>query len=327
MTKPLRIVVLGGGGIGSVVAAHLARTEHDVTLVTRGEHLSAIGTNHLEVRGLANFTSELDAAETASGDCDVLIVATKTPDTVSALESVSSLRPASVTSLQNGLLKEKFLITSFGVERVLGATTMIGATRILPGVVEYTLDGVTALGELDGQMTQRVEALAESWNESGLKMMAVTDVLAHEWAKQAIQAAAAPLAVLTNLPSYLLWGTRPLAEEIVLMIREVADVARHLGIELSDYKGYGFDVRAVATESPESAVERVLSCGAALLAAGKTEVVISMLQDVRARRRTEIEETVGFVVSEADRLGVKTPLLDFVYQVVCGIEQALGVRA
>lgn len=319
-------MILGAGGIGSVVAAHLAKTRHDVTLVARGEHLHAILERGLEVRGLRSFTTDVDAAETAAGACDLLVVATKTPDTETALASVASLRPAAALSLQNGLLKDRTLTDLFGTERVIGAATMIGASRTAPGVVEQTLDGVTVLGELEGAVTTRVQEIVDAWSRAGLATLAVDDVRSHEWAKQAIQAAVSPLAVMTNLPSHLIWGTRPLAESVVLVVQEVAHVAGALGIELSDFEGYGFDVRAIATESAEAATQRILDRGAALIAAGKTDIIISMLQDVRSGRRTEIDETAGFVVSEAERLGIETPRLSFACEVVRGIEIATGTR-
>ena len=137
-------------------AAFLARAGHDVRLVARGEHLAAIRAHGLSVRGLADFVASPAAVETADGAADVLIVATKTPDTEEALERVGDLRAATVFSMQNGVRKNALLAERFGASRVLGATTMVGATRSAPGVVEYTLDGITAVGELDGPRSVRV---------------------------------------------------------------------------------------------------------------------------------------------------------------------------
>ena len=292
----MRIVVLGAGGVGSIVAAFFARAGHDVSLVARGEHLAAVRERGLQVTGLSAFTATVEAAETATGECDALILATKTPDTRAALRAVEGLRPALSLSLQNGVAKDRVLAAAF--PPVTGATTMIGATRTGPGVVAHTLDGATYVGP-------EATELAQAWNGSGLPMTVVEDVLAHEWAKQALQGAAATLAVASDLPNHLvhLRLARPMAE----VIREVAAVAAANGIELAAGEDYGFDVRAIATEPLEQAVARVVARGEQLVAAGKTEIVVSMLQDVRAGRPTEIEETAGYVVAEADRLGIPVP--------------------
>ncbi len=322
----MRFVVLGAGGIGCVVAAHLARGGHDVTLVARGQQLDAIREWGLEVRGLRQFLVPVDAAPTASGPCDVLVVATKTPDTIAALGTVRDLDVGAAVSLQNGVLKDRLLADKLRSDAVLGGTTMIGGERIAPGIVEFTLDGMTALGELGAPVSERVRRIAAAWNEAGLSMVAVDDIEAHEWAKQILQAAVSPLSVLADQPIHLLWGLRPFAEALVRLMREAGAVAAALGVTPSSYKGYGFDVPAILSEPSEAAVRRIQDRGAAMVAAGKTSTVVSMLQDVRSGRPTELEETAGFVVAEGRRLGVAVPLLEFTCELVRGAEQAHRAR-
>ena len=235
---------------------------------------------------------------------------------------MEGLRPQAALSLQNGVLKDDVLAAAFGRPAVLGATTMLGATRSAPGVVDFTLDGPTVAGELAGPPSARLARLAEAWNASGLRLQAVDDIAAHEWAKQALQAAMAPLSVLTNRPAHLIWGTPALAGSLVTMVREAAAVAAALGIELSHDAAYGFDMAALAGLPVAEATGLVLARGAEVAAAGRTEIVISMLQDVRAGRPTEIEETVGHVVRLAGGLGVAVPVLAFACEVVRGIEAA-----
>jgi 2-dehydropantoate 2-reductase len=301
----MRIVILGGGGIGSIVAAFFARAGHDVTLVTRGAHLDAVRARGIAVTGLAEFTAQVAVAERAAGACDAFVLSTKTPDTRAALEAVRGLAPRISLSLQNGVAKDHVLAEAF--EPVVGATTMVGATRTAPGAVAYTLDGATYAGA-------EAAELAEAWNATGLQMVVVEDILGHEWAKQALQGPAATLAVASDLPNHLvhLRLARPFAEAL----REVAAVARAAGVELAAGEDYGFDVRAMADGPLEDAIARVTRRGEQLVAAGKTEIVVSMLQDVRAGRPTEIEETAGYVVAEADRLGVPVPNLALLCDIV-----------
>lgn len=320
-------VILGAGGVGSVCAAFLARDGHAVRLVARSEQLDAVRERGLRVQALADFEVMVDAVAEAAGPCEVLVVATKTPDTGAALARVVGLRPRLALSLQNGVRKTAQLADALGAEPVIGATTMIGATRSAPGVAEYTLDGVTVVGELKAPVSPRVQALADAWNGAGLHMRTVDDILAHEWAKQALQAGASPLAALTHLPSHLIYGTPPLARTLVAMVREVAAVAAALGIELSPDESYGFDMRAIATDPVDTAVARVVARGDELAALGKTRIMLSMGQDIRTGRRTEIEETGGHVVAEGDRLGVPAPMLRMACELIRGIEQASGARA
>ena len=323
----MEIVVLGAGGIGSVCAAHFSHAGHRVRLVARGEQLRAVNRDGLRIQGLAELHARPQAVEEASGACDLVVVATKTPDTAAALERVRGLEPALALSLQNGVRKTAELRQAFGEQPVIGAACMIGATRAAPGVAEYTLDGVTAAGELGAPVSARVAALADAWNAAGLHMRAVDDVLAHEWAKQALQAGAAPLAALTNLASHDIYATPPLARTLVELAREVGAVAAALGIELSPDESYGYDMRAIAAGPLDQAVARIVARGERLKALGKTRIMLSMGQDMRAGRPTEIEETVGHVVAEGDRLGVPVPALRTACDVIRGIEQATGVRS
>ncbi len=247
----------------------------------------------------------MHVADSADGVCDAFVLSTKTPDTRAALEAVAGLRPSVSLSLQNGVAKDHELAEVF--DPVVGATTMVGATRTAPGAVAYTLDGATYVGA-------EAAELADAWNATGLQMTVVEDILGHEWAKQALQGPAATLAVASDLPNHLvhLRLARPFAEAL----REVAAVARAAGVELAAGEDYGFDVRAMADGSLEDAVARVIRRGEQLVAAGKTEIVVSMLQDVRAGRPTEIEETAGYVVAEADRLGVPVPKLELLCDLV-----------
>lgn len=322
----MRFVVLGAGGVGSVVGAHLAQAGHDVLLIARPGHVRAIFERGLEITGARSFRVRVPAAVDASGldECDVLIVTCKTPDTVAALDSVSHLQLQACCSLQNGVLKDAQLAAVFGRDRVVGACTMIGGARLADGLVEFTLDDATFFGELDGRPSERVEGIVQAFVESGLGAKAVDDVVSFEWTKQALQSASAPLSALTNLPMHLIWSIRPLAELLVSLVRETAAVAHALGVELTDYSGFGFDLRAVDRLPFEQAVELVLRRGEEVTARGRTGILTSMLQDVRAGRRTEIEETVGHVVREAERLGVPVPQTTLVYKAVRGIDLALA---
>ena len=194
--------------------------------------------------GLAEFTTPVTVAERPDGACDALILATKTLDTRSALAAVEGLRPALSLSLQNGVAKDGVLAETFAP--VVGATTMVAASRTGPGAVAYTLDGATYVG---GEAAE----LAEAWNATGLHMTVVDNVLGHEWAKQALQGPAATLAVASDLPNHLVHLR--LARPFALALREVAAVADAAGIELAAGEDYGFDVRAMAAEADRRGVD------------------------------------------------------------------------
>ena len=219
----MRVVILGAGGVGSVVAGHLARHGVDAVMIARPGHARAVQQNGLRLTGLSAFRVRLPAYADAStlDTADVLLITVKTKDMPRALASVKHLRIDSVASLQNGVVKNDQMARVFGAEKVVGATTMIGATLVRDGEVNYTLDGITFFGEPDGTCSERVNHLAQTFIDAGLKAAAVENIVSIEWTKQAIQNPFARLAALTRLPVHLVWSSPELAPLSVHMFREI----------------------------------------------------------------------------------------------------------
>ncbi len=319
----MRVVVFGAGGVGSVVAGHLARRGVEVVMVARPGHAKAVEESGLRLRGLAEFRVAVPARTDAAGleGADVLLIAVKTRDTEAALAGTRHLQVGCVASLQNGVVKNGQMAEVFGADRVVGATTMIGATLVGDGEVDYTLDGITFFGERDGTRSERVDAIARAFVDAGLEAAAVENIQSIEWTKQAIQNPFAPLAATTRLPVHLVWSSPELATLSVHMFREVAAVASALEIPLSQHPAWSlFDLETLRDAPVDEAVAMLVGVGERVVASGRTHIVPSMLQDVLAGKRTEIEETVGHVYREGCRLGVPVPYTEMAYRSVRAIE-------
>jgi 2-dehydropantoate 2-reductase len=256
-----------------------------------------------------------------------LLIAVKTKDMRQALEGVRHLEVGCVASLQNGVVKTQQMVDVFGAEKVVGATTMIGATLVGHGEVHYTLDGITFFGEPAGPRSQRVDQIARAFVEAGLPSAAVDNIVSIEWTKQAIQNPFAPLAAMSRLPVHLVWSSPELATLSVHMFREVAAVAEALEIPLSEHPAWSlFDLKTLRDAPLPEAVKMLVGVGEQVTRSGRTHIIPSMLQDVVAGKRTEIEETVGHVFHEGQRLGVSVPYTEFAYRAVRAIEDAYENR-
>ena len=325
----MRVVILGAGGVGSVVAGHLARHGADVVMIARPGHARAVRQNGLRLTGLSDFRVRLPAYADAStlDSAAVVLISVKTKDMPRALASVKHLRVGSVASLQNGVVKNAQMARVFGADTVVGATTMIGATLVRDGEVDYSLDGITFFGEPDGTRSTRVDRLAQMFVDAGLKAAAVENIVSIEWTKQAIQNPFAPLAALTRLPVHLVWSSPELATLSVHMFREVAAVADALGIPLSDHAAWSLFNQQTLRDAPfDEAVHMLVGVGQQVARSGRTHIIPSMLQDVLAAKKTEIEETVGHVFKEGQRLGIPVPYTEFAYRAVRAIEDQYPAR-
>ena len=325
----MRVVILGAGGVGSVIAGHLARIGRDVVMIARPGHAQAVQENGLQLTGLSDFRVQVPAYPDASHleSADVLLIAVKTKDMQRALDGVKHLKIGCVASLQNGVVKNDQMVQVFGPDKVVGATTMIGATLVKDGEVNYTLDGITFFGERDSTRSDRVDQIAQAFLDAGLKVAAVANIVSIEWTKQAIQNPFAPLAAITRLPVHLVWSSPELATLSVHMFREVAAVADALHITLSEHPAWSlFDQKTLGDAPLDDAVSMLVSVGQQVAQSGRTHIIPSMLQDVLAGKKTEIEETVGHVFKEGQRLGIPVPYTEFAYRAVRAIEDHYSGR-
>ncbi|RLA46040.1 MAG: hypothetical protein DRR06_05990 [Gammaproteobacteria bacterium] len=319
----MRIIILGAGGVGSVIAGHLAKVGVDVIMIARPGHCQVSSQDGLQLTGLSDFRIKVPAYTDASNldSADVLLIAVKTKDMQTSLEGVKHLDVGCVASLQNGVVKNKQMAEVFGADKVLGATTMIGATLVQDGEVDYSLDGITFFGERDGPRSDRVDALVKAFLDSGLNAVASENINSIEWTKQAIQNPFAPIAAITRLPVHLVWSSPELATLSVHMYREVAAVAEALQITLSDHEAWSVLHQKTLKDAPfKQAVKMLVLAGKQVSESGRTHIIPSMLQDVLACKKTEIEETVGHVFKEGIRLGIPVPYTEFAYRTVRAIE-------
>lgn len=325
----MRVVVLGAGGVGSVVAGYLARAGYDVVMLARPGHAAKVQQDGLQVTGIERFHVRVpafaDAKELRSAD--MLIIAVKTKDMTRALEGVAHMQVGGVASVQNGVVKNEQIASIFGWDKVVGATTMIGASLLRDGEVEYTLDGITFFGELDKRQSERTNRIVELFVKSGLKGAVADDIESVEWTKQAFQNPFAPLSAMTRLPVHLVWSSPQLATLSVHMFREVAAVAKARGVALSKHPAWSlFNIETWRDAPFQEAVQMINTVGARVTSSGRTHIIPSMLQDVLAGKQTEIEETVGYVMKEGQRLSVPVPYTEFAYRTVKAIEEHYADR-
>ena len=325
----MQVVVLGAGGVGSVVAGYLARAGYDVVMLARPGHAAKVRQDGLQITGLEKFHVRVPAFADAQDlrTADMLIITVKTKDMTRALAGVAHLQVGGVASLQNGVVKNEQIAAVFGWEKVVGATTMIGAAILKDGEVEYTLDGVTFFGELDNRPSERVNQIVDLFVQSGLKGAVADDIEAVEWTKQAFQNPFAPLSTITRLPVHLVWSSPELAALSVHMFREVVVVAKARGVSLSQHPAWSLFNIEIWRDAPfNEAVKMINDVGARVTATGRTHIIPSMLQDVLAGKQTEIEETVGYVMKEGQRLGIPVPYTEFAYRTVKAIEENYNTR-
>lgn len=307
----MRIAVLGAGAIGAYLGAKLAAADADVVLIARGPHCAAMRSDGLRVIGDCDeFTVHPPVTDdpTEAGQADVVILGLKAHQYSSAAPLLKPLMCTGtcVVAAQNGIPwwyfhrsggpHEGRRIESVdphgAVSTVIPATRTIGcvvycSTQLeRPGVVRFLEGKRFALGEPDGSRSERCEAVSKELRKAGLKAPVVENIREHIWLKLMGNAVFNPLSALTRATMAEICGyphTRSTAER---MMGEIVEVAASLGV------------------TPRVSIEARLA-GAEAVGAHKT----SMLQDLEAGKRLELDAILTAVLELADLTGVKVPSL------------------
>ncbi|MGB2876119.1 MAG: ketopantoate reductase family protein [Gaiellaceae bacterium] len=283
--------------IGSLYAAHLGRVCEVSVLCRRQEHARALNEQGLRVSGRHDFVTQLQAAidPAALPEPELAIVATKTTELEQAAALLEGYWPgAAVMTVQNGLGAEE----AFGARRVISAVTFMSGTRHLDTHVEYILDTETWLGPYAETPYELVEEAAELIVESGLKARPFTDLRPAQWSKLIFNATVNTVAALTGLPHDSHFAAREgpgdLGHLVYDLIAEGKRVAEAAGVELLEDP---WEMNVHATERGSRHFP-------------------SMLEDVEARRPTEVDAINGSLVLEAARHGIDAPLQTALYRLV-----------
>ena len=272
----MEIVVLGAGSLGSLVGGLCAR-EHRVTLVGRDPHIGAVRDSGLHVGGAFDFTVHPAARTDPPPTADLALVTVKAFDTEAAARDLADCDLDAVCSLQNGLGNEEVLAAH--LDGVLAGTCTYGARLVEPGRVECTGIGEIALGAPDGGDSAHAGRVGRALQAAGIETAVADDMPRRRWEKLAINAGINPTTALARVPNGAL-NNGPLAGIAREAARETARVAREQGVDLGD-------------EAAVAALDGVVEATAANTS--------SMLQDVAAGRRTEIDAINGAVLDRAGR--------------------------
>ena len=303
----MRVCIVGCGAVGSLFAANLAQLD-DVEVWAYDlarDHVDAINRDGLRLSGAGDVVGRVrataDAGELPS--CEFGIVATKAMHTASAIDATAAaFAHGCVATVQNGIGNEEAIAER--VERVIRGTTFPAGKVVAPGHVQWDVKGDTTLGPFEPQPAPvaEIERLADACTRAGMPAQAVADARGPQWRKVIFNAATNPIGALTGLTHGRVCENAGLRRLVSGLVDEGKAVATAERIELD--------------ADPEELIDH----------AAKPDVAYdhkaSMLQDVEARRPTEIDYLNGGIVRFGKWRGVATPLNKAVWALVRGVEES-----
>jgi len=301
----MRFAILGSGAVGGYYGAKLAKAGHDVTFVARGAHLDAIRARGLEIKSpaLGDFTVHARAEQDTSrvGPVDVVLFAVKAYDNASALPLLAPMlgEGTVVLTVQNGVDSAADVASAAGEARTLGGTTYIATALEAPGLIVQTgthrrIVFGEAFGDLP-RMTDRVQAIHEAFRGADIQSFAVEDGRVPVWEKFVFLAALAGFTGAARLPIGPVWSDPFTKAQFLAGCREIEAVARAEGVPVA-----------------ADVVERIVPYVEGIPGTMRS----SLLIDLQAGKRIEVEALQGAVVRRAAKLGVPAPVMSTLYSVL-----------
>jgi 2-dehydropantoate 2-reductase len=301
----VRVTIVGCGAVGSLFAANLAQLD-DVEVWAFDldrEHVAAINQHGLRLSGAGEVVGKLNATTDAAElpPSDFGIVATKCMHTAAAIEATAAAFAAgAVCSVQNGVGNEEVLAQH--VEHVIRGTTFPAGRVVEPGHVQWDVKGDTTIGPFEPSPAPiaDVERLADACTRGGMPTRSVADARGPQWRKLIFNAATNPIGALTGLTHGRVVEDAGLRRLVSQLVDEGEAVAAAQRIELD--------------ADPEELIDHAARPDVAY------DHKASMLQDVEARRPTEIDYLNGGISRFGREQGVPTPMNDAVTALIKGLE-------
>jgi 2-dehydropantoate 2-reductase len=288
--------------MGSVYAGLLASAGHEVWAVDRWqEHVDAIRERGLRVEGasgdrVVRVRATTDAAEV--GEAELVLIATKAMDVKAASESARVLvGPGTlVLSIQNGLGGPDIAASILGEKRVaIGVAGGFGASIVEPGRVHHHGLELVRLGERHGPATPRVEAIAQVWRAAGFNVQTDDDVDRVIWEKLICNVSFSGACAVLGCTIGEVIADRHAWTVASRCGQEAFEVARALDVSLG-FDDVGSYVRNFGLKIPGARP--------------------SMLLDLMAGRRSEIDFINGAIPRAGRKTGVATPFNEAVTALV-----------
>jgi len=308
----MKIGIVGAGAMGGLFGGMLTRAGQDVWLIdNHNERAKKINREGLIIepskalqpgepkQEIIKIKATTDPSN--AGSCDLVILFVKAYDTEEATRNSLPLTGSKTVwlTLQNGLGNIERMGKIVGKDRMVGGITYQGATVLEVGRIRHAGCGKTVIGEIGGRVSERIKAISDIFNQAGIDTEISDNIEGVLWGKLLINAVINPLTAITRVRNGQLLESPLLKETMKLIVEEAMRVPLKKGIRLPYQKVF---------EKVEESCQT------------SRDNISSMLQDILRKKRTEVDFINGAIVSEAEKIGIPTPLNRALWNIVKFLE-------
>ncbi len=309
MADSKKVCIVGAGALGAFYASKLASLDPEsVFFLAGGERFQRLKQEGVTVNG-QRYLLPVRRPEDKGPPADLVLLTVKYHHLKQAIEDMQNVvgEGTIIVSLMNGIDSEEALAGRFGWERVVyGVALGIDALR-QGAAVRTTQEGMVYLGEERNEALSAKVQQAKSWLEAAaIEHTVPRDMLRVMWWKFMINVGVNQVSAVLQAPFAVFQRTDEACRVMRLAMREVVELARVLGIEL--------------TEADLSSWEEIM---ARLAPDGRT----SMCQDVEAKRKTEVEMLSGKMMELGRKHGVPVPVNEVLFHLIRSMEQSYDILA
>jgi 2-dehydropantoate 2-reductase len=322
----MKLCIYGAGAVGGLMAAWLARSGHDVSVVARGAHLEAIRRSGLRVRSngvVDTLPVRADSDPARLGPQDYVLVVVKAQSLTDIAQSIAPLLGphTSIVTAMNGVPWWFFDRLSFGggrerlesldpggkiargmpTERIVGCVIHLAASTPEPGLISHNMGRKLIVGEPGGKNTERTGRIADALKQAGFEVHTTDTIEKEFWVKLLGNVSFNPVSALTMSTADRLIESAPVKDYMVKIMREVLAIGRAVGVD--------------ADIDPEARIDMARALG---------KFKTSMLQDLEAGKTLEIDGLLAGTLEIARKAGVSAPYTESLFGLVRARAQATG---
>jgi 2-dehydropantoate 2-reductase len=305
MSEIHRVAILGAGAMGAYFATRFFETGFDTCLVARGQRHEKLLKEGLVVNGKKYILPVINPDE-ASQSVDLILVALKHHHLQEAARGLDKMVGDSTIflSVMNGLESEEILGSMYGMDKVVYALSLgIDAVRMGNEIV-YTTPGTHYFGEARNEtISPRVKRIQEAFEKAGIAYKTPEDMLRWLWWKFMINVGVNQASAVTRMRYAAFQKDRVAQDLMESLMREVIALAQAAGIALSEEDIVNW-YPILNKLSPD----------------GKT----SMLQDIEAGQKTEVEVFSGRAIALGKQYNIPTPVNETIFRIIKLLEQGYG---
>jgi 2-dehydropantoate 2-reductase len=297
----MQVFVVGAGAMGCLYGAAFAAGGASVTLVDANQaHVTTINAAGLEVetrQGTVKLPLPAKLPAETHGQADLILLMTKTYHSEAALEGVKDLigECTHVLTLQNGLGNVEKVSKLVSRGRVLVGVSTLPADLLGPGRIRSLGDGGTKLYPAFSPETEFAAEVCRVLNSGGLRAELEPDILEAIWAKAVFNSAMNPLCALTRQTPGFFHAKEESRALIAALVEEGVAAARANGIMIEAAPIHALTEVSMTDHADHEA---------------------SMLQDIKAGRRTEVDAIAGAIVEAARAKGIAAPVTETMWRLV-----------